>query len=242
MVRKYRVSRPILVTLLAAAVAAGMSGLAGPAVASPAGSPYMLGPEVKVSTASTLTGCSAGASADFGGAYDNTEVEPQVAVNPTNADGDRRRVPAGPLARRRRPRADLVAVDQRRDELGEAGRRAVERLPGRPDAVRPGDRPVGLLRQGRQPVLHRPADRLGRARASRLIAVTTWNGTTWGAPQMLIEDVGSSRRLQRQGLDHRRSDAGRATRTPPGSAATTRPASGRARSPTSTRSPTAASR
>ena len=37
-----------------------------------------------VSGASTLTACTAGASADFAAAYDDTEVEPQVAVNPTN--------------------------------------------------------------------------------------------------------------------------------------------------------------
>ena len=60
---------------------------------------------------STLTGCPSGASADFAAAYDNTEVEPQVAVNPTNPNEIVGRVPAGPLARRRRARADVVDVD-----------------------------------------------------------------------------------------------------------------------------------
>jgi len=39
-----------------------------------------------VSGPSTLTACTAGASPDFASAYDNTEVEPQVAVNPTDPD------------------------------------------------------------------------------------------------------------------------------------------------------------
>jgi hypothetical protein len=39
---------------------------------------------VKVSGGSRLTGCTAGASHDFANAYNNTEVEPQVAVDPTN--------------------------------------------------------------------------------------------------------------------------------------------------------------
>ena len=49
-----------------------------------AASPFTLGPDVKVSSGSTLTGCPFGASPDFASAYDNTEVEPQVAVDPTN--------------------------------------------------------------------------------------------------------------------------------------------------------------
>jgi len=49
-----------------------------------AASPFTLGPDVKVSGASTLNGCTAGASPDFTSAYNNTEVEPQVAVDPSN--------------------------------------------------------------------------------------------------------------------------------------------------------------
>lgn len=51
-----------------------------------AGAPFSLGSSTIVSGASTLTACSAGASADFAAAYDDTEVEPQVAVNPTDPD------------------------------------------------------------------------------------------------------------------------------------------------------------
>ncbi|NUT99837.1 MAG: exo-alpha-sialidase [Saccharothrix sp.] len=48
--------------------------------------PFAAGPDVLVSGPSTLTACPFGASADFAEAYDDTEVEPQVAVNPTNPD------------------------------------------------------------------------------------------------------------------------------------------------------------
>ena len=51
-----------------------------------AADPFALGPDVTVSGSSTLTACPAGGSSDFERAYDNTEVEPQVAVNPTNPD------------------------------------------------------------------------------------------------------------------------------------------------------------
>jgi hypothetical protein len=45
---------------------------------------FSFGLDTKVSGPSTLTGCTFGSSADFASAYDNTEVEPQVAVNPTD--------------------------------------------------------------------------------------------------------------------------------------------------------------
>ncbi|RAS62591.1 hypothetical protein C8D87_108415 [Lentzea atacamensis] len=48
--------------------------------------PFSVGADVLVSGPSTLTACPFGASADFAAAYDNTEVEPQVAVNPVNPD------------------------------------------------------------------------------------------------------------------------------------------------------------
>lgn len=60
---------------LAVTIAAAGSALA---------SPYVLGLDLTVSSASTLNTCAVGGSADFADAYDNTEVEPQVAVDPTN--------------------------------------------------------------------------------------------------------------------------------------------------------------
>ncbi|MGH3035213.1 MAG: hypothetical protein ACRDON_11775, partial [Gaiellaceae bacterium] len=61
-----------LVVLVVAAAAAGTA----------AASPYVFGPDIKVSSASTLTACPFGASDDFSSAFDHAEVEPQVAVNP----------------------------------------------------------------------------------------------------------------------------------------------------------------
>ena len=67
------------------AVSAALALCAAPVVGGVASAaPFGFGPATIVSGASTLTGCTAGASADFAAAYDNTEVEPQVAVNPTN--------------------------------------------------------------------------------------------------------------------------------------------------------------
>jgi hypothetical protein len=81
---------------------------------------YTLGPDLQVSGPSTLAACTAGASADFASAYTNTEVEPQVAVNPLNPRRDGRRLTAGPLARWRRARTQLVAVGERWRKLGKA--------------------------------------------------------------------------------------------------------------------------
>ena len=68
-----------------ASVVAGLA-LSAAVAGTAAAAPYQLGPDLKVSGPSTLTGCTAGASPDFATAYDNTEVEPQVAVNPTDPD------------------------------------------------------------------------------------------------------------------------------------------------------------
>lgn len=51
-----------------------------------AGSPYVPQADLVVSGPSTLTGCPFGASDEFAAAYDDAEVEPQVAVNPANPD------------------------------------------------------------------------------------------------------------------------------------------------------------
>ena len=68
---------------LAGATAVGLA-VAASLAAGAAANPYSLGSDVKVNGASPLTACPFGASADFASAYSNSEVEPQVAVNPTN--------------------------------------------------------------------------------------------------------------------------------------------------------------
>ena len=120
---------------------------------------------------------------------------------PARPGRDHRRVAAGSLARWRRPRPDLVDVLERRDELVEARRRALERLPGRPSGS--GASPtLGLLRQGRQSVLHRPADRLRSARHLGDLGDELERDDLEGATD---PDRGSGGpvHLERQGLDHR---------------------------------------
>src|SRR6188768_2356629 len=73
-VRLHAVTLAVVTGVASAAVVAGTA----------AASPYTFGPDLKVSGPSTLTACPFGASDQFASAYDNTEVEPQVAVNPVN--------------------------------------------------------------------------------------------------------------------------------------------------------------
>ena len=198
---------------------------------------------LNVSAGHSLAGCTAGASADFASAYDGAEVEPQVAVNPLNPDeiigaAQQDRWPDGGA----RGLTSWISDDGGASLVAAAGR-AVERVPGRAGAVRAGDRPVGLLRRRRQRLLHRPADRLGRARAVRGFDHELRPRGRGVAPAA-DPDRGRRRprRLQRQDLGHRRSD-------PPGlrvrDVAPRRLPQRRApspRTPTSTRSPTAGSR
>ncbi len=75
-VRSRACSIGAVATVVVGTLAAGTGG----AVAGPTTS----GTDVLVNGPSELTGCTAGASADFAAAYSNTEVEPQVAVNPVD--------------------------------------------------------------------------------------------------------------------------------------------------------------
>ncbi|GGU38167.1 sialidase family protein [Lentzea flava] len=71
--RPTAVAAAVLLMLFAAAPAASAA-------------PFSAGTDIVVSGPSALTSCPYGASADFAAAYDDTEVEPQVAVNPANPD------------------------------------------------------------------------------------------------------------------------------------------------------------
>ena len=98
-------------------------------------------------------------------------------------------VAAGPLARRRRPRPDLVDVLERRGELVEAGRRTLERLPGRARRFgRVTDPWVSYDKAGNLYFIGQPID--SAALGISAISVTSWNGTSLAAPQILIEDYG----------------------------------------------------
>jgi hypothetical protein len=186
MVRTRRLARPTLVALTLASLAAfTASGL--PASAS--GSPFDIGPDVKVSGASTLTGCTAGASSDFADAYDNTEVEAQVAVNPTNPE-------------------EVVGVSQQ-DRWPDGGARGLtswrstnsgtswSKNPDVPWSACQGgparfsrvtDPWVSYDKAGNAYFIGQPID--SSATGLSAVSVTTWDGTTWRSPQILIEDRG----------------------------------------------------
>jgi hypothetical protein len=155
-----------------------------------AANPYVLGPDVTVSGPSTLTSCPFGGSPDFATAYDNTEVEPQVAVNPTNP-------------------AQMVGVSQQ-DRWPDGGARGLtswRSTNGGASWAKLGDAPwsacqSGPLRFGRVTDPWVSYDKAGNlyfigqpidsaALGISAISATTFNGTAWRAPQILIEDEGS---------------------------------------------------
>jgi hypothetical protein len=168
------------IAALALAVAAGGTAAADP---------YVLGPDLNISEPSTLTGCPYGASEDFAEAYDNTEVEPQVAVDPTDRD-------------------EITGVSQQ-DRWPDGGARGLTswmstdgaaswaKLPDVPWSACQG----GPLRFGRVTdpwvsydaagnlyFIGQPIDSAELGISA--ISVTTWNGSSWRPPQILIEDVG----------------------------------------------------
>ena len=73
-----RIIRPRTAVTALAILAAGGTGTA-------VGAPYALGPEVLVSGASPFAACPIGAAGPASVNYVDTEIEPQVAVDPTNA-------------------------------------------------------------------------------------------------------------------------------------------------------------
>jgi hypothetical protein len=155
-------------------------------------SPFTFGPDVKVSTASTLTGCPFGASPDFAAAYDNTEVEPQVAVDPTNPA-----VMLGVSQQDRWPDGGARGLTSWRSLNGAA---SWAKLPdvawsacqGGPTRFgRVTDPWVSYDRAGNAYFIGQPID--SAALGISAISVTTFNRatSTWRAPQILIEDEGS---------------------------------------------------
>jgi hypothetical protein len=185
--RRMLISRASLVTVLVTAVTTG--AFAGNNAANAGGSPFTLGPEVKVSGPSSLTGCPFGASDDFASAYDNTEVEPQVAVDPTNP-------------------SEITGVAQQ-DRWPDGGARGLTswmstnrgtswaKLPdvawaacqGGPERFgRVTDPWVSYDKGGNLYFIGQPID--SAALGISAISVTTWDGTNWKPPTILIEDVG----------------------------------------------------
>jgi len=185
-----RLGRASLVALSVTGVVAAMSaaGSSG-AVGATGGSPYTFGTPVKVSGSSTLTSCPFGGSSDFATAYDNTEVEPQVAVNPTNP-------------------AEIVGASQQ-DRWADGGARGLTswrstngaaswaKLPDVPWSACQGGPPrfnrvtdpwVSYDKAGNLYMIGQPID--SAALGLSAVSVSTWDGTAWATPKILIEDRG----------------------------------------------------
>jgi hypothetical protein len=173
--------------LVSTAIAALALALAAGGTAPAA--PYILGPDLNISQPSTLTGCPYGASEDFAEAYDDAEVEPQVAVDPTDHD-------------------EITGVSQQ-DRWPDGGARGLTswmstngaeswaKLPDVPWSACQG----GPLRFGRVTdpwvsydaagnlyFIGQPIDSAELGISA--ISVTSWDGSSWRPPQILIEDVG----------------------------------------------------
>ena len=154
-----------------------------------AADPYDFGPDINVSGPSTLTACPFGASDDFASAYDDTEVEPQVAVNPTDPD-------------------EIVGVSQQ-DRWPDGGARGLTswmstaggaswaKLPDVPWSACQGgptrfsrvtDPWVSYDRAGNLYFLGQQID--SAALGLSAVSVSTWDGSDWTDPHILIEDVG----------------------------------------------------
>jgi hypothetical protein len=154
-----------------------------------AADPYDLGPDLKVSGPSTLTSCPFGASELFADAYDDTEVEPQVAVNPTDPD-------------------EIVGATQQ-DRWPDGGARGLTswssgngggswaKLPDVPwSACQGGPERFGRVtdpwvsydKAGRAYFIGQPIDSAELGLSA--ISVTSGDGTSWDPPTILIEDNG----------------------------------------------------
>jgi hypothetical protein len=154
-----------------------------------AASPFTFGPDVKVSSGSTLNGCPFGGSPDFAAAYDNTEVEPQVAVDPTNpaeitGASQQDRWPDGGA----RGLTSWMSINGATSwaKLPDVSWSACQGGPTRFGRVT--DPWVSYDKAGNLYFIGQPID--SAALGISAISVTTWNGTNWRPPQILIEDVG----------------------------------------------------
>ena len=130
---------PLIVLAVASAL-----GIAATALAAD----YDPSAPLDVSAGLSLAGCTAGASAEFASVYDVAEVEPQVAVNPLNplemiGASQQDRWPDGGA----RGLTSWIS-HHGRGLVVEAAGCALERLSGRAEEVRTGDRPVGVVRGG----------------------------------------------------------------------------------------------
>src|SRR5215212_672288 len=176
---------------LASATFAAFALIVAAGGATAAASPFTLGPDVKVSGGSTLTGCPFGASPDFANAYDNTEVEPQVAVNPTDTGEI-----TGASQQDRWPDGGARGLTSWMSSDGGASWGKLPDVPwsacqGGPERFgRVTDPWVSYDAAGNLYFIGQPID--SAALGLSAISVTTWDAatSTWRPPRILIEDSG----------------------------------------------------
>lgn len=174
-----------------ASIVAGVAGFVLALAMAPvaAADPYVKGPDLKVSSASPLTFCPFGTSADFASAYDNTEVEPQVAVNPTDPDEI-----VGVTQQDRWPDGGARGLTSWMSTSGGASWAKLADVPwsrcqsGSERFGRVTDPWASYDAAGNLYFIGQPID--SAALGLSAISVTTWDGTQWKAPRILIEDRG----------------------------------------------------
>ena len=172
-------------------LSAAVAGLAASLLvaAGAAASPYSFSSDVQVSGASTLTDCPFGASELFEAAYDDTEVEPQVAVDPTNPD-----VMVGATQQDRWPDGGARGLTSWTSANGGSSWSKLTDVPwsacqGGPERFgRVTDPWVSYDKAGTAYFIGQPIDSAELGLSS--IAVTSGDGTSWAPPTTLIEDSG----------------------------------------------------
>ena len=177
----------VVVPLVLAAAAIGTGGRAADAGVGT----YVLGAPVKVSGSSSLTACPFGATADFASAYDDAEVEPQVAVNPVDPDEI-----AGASQQDRWPDGGARGLTSWMSNDGGTSWGATPDVPwsacqGGPQRFgRVTDPWVSYDKAGNLYFIGQPID--SAALTISAISVTTWDRQSqqWRKPTILIEDPG----------------------------------------------------
>ena len=157
-----------------------------------AAAPYDLQTDTNVSSPSPLTACTFGASPDFASAYDSTEVEPQVAVNPKDPGEI-----IGATQQDRWPDGGARGLSSWMSADGGGSWAKLSDAPwsgcqgGPPRFGRVTDPWVSYDKAGNAYFIGQPID--SAALGISAISVTTLDrGTgTWRTPQILIEDNGA---------------------------------------------------
>ena len=149
---------------------------------------------LNVSAGLSLAGCTAGASADFSSAYDGAEVEPQIAVNPSN--------PLEMIGAAQQDRWPDGGARGLTSWISHDGGASWSQLPDVPwSACQGGPARFGRVTDpwvsydaaGNAYFIGQPIDSAELGLSAVMITSFDRQAGAWRAPQILIEDVGSRR-------------------------------------------------